>query len=89
MCVRRREFSSYGDVYKRQVITQTSFETGMGYGAQFWGCTKKSNIKIIQTFQNKVPRSTVDAPWYARKDDSHRDLKIPMVTDVIKRFAAK
>jgi hypothetical protein len=32
------------------------------YGAQLWGCTKKSNIKIIQTFQNKVLRCIVNAP---------------------------
>lgn len=24
------------------------------YGLQRWGCTKKTNIKITQTFQNRV-----------------------------------
>ena len=59
------------------------------YGIQLWGCTKKSNIKIIQTFQNKVLRCIVKAPWYIRNEDIHRDLKVPMVEDEIKRFASK
>lgn len=32
------------------------------YGIQLWGCTKATNIKIIQTFQNKVLRGIVNAP---------------------------
>ena len=45
---------------------------------------------MIQTFQNKVFRSTVvSAPWYVRNDGIHRNLKIPIVIDKIKRFAAK
>ena len=59
------------------------------YGAQLWGCTKESNIKIIQTFQNKVLRCIVNAPWYIRNKDIHRDLKIPMVAEEIHKFAAK
>lgn len=59
------------------------------YGIQLWGCTKKSNIKIIQTFQNKVLRSIVNAPWYIRNEDIHRDLNVPMVEDEVKRFACK
>lgn len=59
------------------------------YGIQLWGCTKKTNSKIIQTFQNKVLRSIVNAPWYIRNDDLHRDLKIETVSEVVKNFATK
>lgn len=59
------------------------------YGIQLWGCTKETNIRIIQTFQNKVLRNMVNAPWYVRNQDIHRDLGIPMVTEEIKRFAGK
>lgn len=45
------------------------------YGIQLWGCTKKTNVNIIQTFQNKVLRCIVRAPWYIRNDDLHRDLR--------------
>ena len=59
------------------------------YGIQLWGCANDSNIKIIQTFQNKVLRSIVNAPWYVRNSDLHRDLHIPTVKEEIKKFAGK
>ena len=59
------------------------------YGIQLWGCTKASNIKPIETFQNKVLRNIVNAPWYIRNSDLQRDLGIPNVESEIKRFAAK
>lgn len=59
------------------------------YGIQLWGCARNSNIKPIQTFQNKVLRNIVDAPWYVRNSDLHRDLNIPTVKDEIKRFAGR
>ena len=59
------------------------------YGIQLWGCTKPSNIAIIQRFQNKVLRAIFNAPWYVRNVDLHRDLKMEMVTAEIKRFARK
>lgn len=59
------------------------------YGIQLWGCTKKSNIQAIQTVQNKVLRGIVNAPWYVRNSDIHRDLKVDEVTDVIYNFAIK
>jgi hypothetical protein len=50
------------------------------YGAQLRGCSKPSNINIIQIFQNKVLRGIVDAPWYVRNSDLHRDLNVESVT---------
>ena len=49
------------------------------YDIQLWGCTKPSNTAIIQRFQNNVLRNTVDAPWYVRNADCHRDLKLETV----------
>lgn len=57
------------------------------YGIQLWGCTKPSNIQIIQRFQNKVLRNIVNAPWYIRNTDIHRDLKVEDVESEIKKFA--
>jgi hypothetical protein len=51
------------------------------YGTQQWGCTRQSNTDIIQRFQNKVLRNMVDAPWYIRNADLHRDLQMEMVTN--------
>ena len=59
------------------------------YGIQLWGCTKPSNTAVIQRFQNKVLRNIVDAPWYVRNADLHRDLKMEMVTAETRRFDRK
>ena len=59
------------------------------YGIQLWGCTKQSNIDIIQRFQNKVLRNIVDAGWYIRNADLHRDLQMKTVTNEIANFAKK
>jgi hypothetical protein len=56
------------------------------YGIQLWGCTTDSNIQVIQRFQNKVLKCIVNAPWYVRNNDLHRDLRIEMVTDIIVKF---
>ncbi|KAI5720084.1 hypothetical protein M8J77_001627 [Diaphorina citri] len=57
------------------------------YGIQLWGCTCETTIYIIQRFQNKVLRSIVDAPWYIRNDNLHRDLCVETVKEVIKKAA--
>jgi len=59
------------------------------YGIQLWGCTKQSNINIIQRFQNKVLRNMVNAPWYVTNSDLHRDLQVNVVSSEIQRFAQK
>jgi hypothetical protein len=53
------------------------------------GMHEPSNTAIIQRFQNKVLRNTVDAPRYVRKADFHRDLKMETVTAETRRFARK
>jgi hypothetical protein len=58
-------------------------------GIQLWGCTKQSNINIIQGFQNKVLTNMVSAPWYVRNNDLHRDLQVNVVSSEIQRFAQK
>ena len=57
------------------------------YDIQLWARSNQHNIKIIQTFQNKVHRTIVNAPWYCRNADLHRDLGIPYVSEVIKKYA--
>ena len=46
---------------------------------QLLGCTKQSNADVIQRFQNKVLRNIVDATWYTRNADLHRDHQMEMV----------
>lgn len=59
------------------------------YGIELWGCTKKTNVTTIQTFQNKVLRCIVDAPWYIRNDNLHRDLKMETVYEETTKNAKK
>jgi hypothetical protein len=71
--------------YNKLVLYKQILKPVWTYGIQLWGCTKPINIAIIQRFQNKVLRAIVNAPWYVRNVDFHRDLK----TAEIKRFARK
>lgn len=59
------------------------------YGIQLWGCAVKCHIKSIQTFQNRVIRNAVNAPWFIRNADLHRDQGIPMVHEVLSKLASK
>lgn len=59
------------------------------YGIQLWGCSKKTNVQIIQKTQNKILRTIVNAPWYIRNEDLHRDLGINTVIEETKRHAQK
>ena len=53
-----------------------------------WGCTSASNLKIIQTFQNKVLRTIVNVPLFVHTADLHRDLGIDKVSKEILKFVA-
>lgn len=57
------------------------------YGVQLWGCASKTNIERIQRSQNKILRDIVNAPWFIRNRDIHRDLKIPTIEDEIRKTA--
>jgi hypothetical protein len=46
-------------------------------------------MNIIQRFQNKLLRHMVNAHWYIRNNDLHRDLQVDVVTSEIQRFAQK
>jgi hypothetical protein len=76
-------------LYGKTLIYNQIIKPTWLYGIQLWGCTKDSNIRMIQTFQNKVLRTMVNAPWYVRNADIRRDLGIPTIKEEIKRFAMK
>jgi hypothetical protein len=43
----------------------------------------------MKIFQKKVIRNIVDAHWYIRNADLHRDLQLEMVTNEIGKLAKK
>jgi hypothetical protein len=57
------------------------------YGIQLWGCTKSSNIKVLQRFQSNVLRSITNAQCYVSNLTLHKDLQIPLVTEEIKKYS--
>lgn len=75
-------------VHNKLLVYKQILQPVWTYGSQLWGCASKSNIEIIQRFQNRVLRNVVDAPWYTRNSDLHRDLEIDTVTQTISKFAS-
>jgi len=59
------------------------------YGIPLWGTASNSNIEILQSFQNKVIRSIVNAPRYVPNTTLHTDLQIPTVKAEITNFSTK
>jgi hypothetical protein len=48
-----------------------------------------SNIEILERFQSKALRMTVDAPWYVPNTVIRRDLQIPKVKEEIRRYSSQ
>lgn len=59
------------------------------YGIQLWGSAAKSNLEILQRFQNKVLRIIVDAPWFVTNSVIHKDLNISSIEEEITRYSQK
>jgi hypothetical protein len=59
------------------------------YGIQLWGTASTSNIEILERFQSKALRMTVDAPRYVPNTANQRDLQTPTVTEEIRRYSSQ
>ena len=59
------------------------------YGCSVWGQASNTQIKRVQTQQNRVLRMITNAPWFVRNDVIHRDLDVPKVEDVIKESMSR
>ena len=53
------------------------------------GTASNSNIEILQRYQNKVLRATVNAPWYISNKVLHADLKVPTIREEITKSSIK
>lgn len=76
-------------IYNKLLLYKQLLQPIWAYGIQLWGCAADSNIKVVQQFQNKVIRHAINAPWYVRDSDLHRDLGIKTVDTIIKEAAKK
>lgn len=59
------------DLHNKLLIYKPILKLIWTYGIQLWGYAKKTNIKIILTFQKEVLRNILNAPWYISNDDFH------------------
>jgi hypothetical protein len=59
------------------------------YGIQLWGTASTSNIEILERFQSKTLRVTVDAPLYMPNTVIRRDLHIPTVKQEIQCYSSQ
>jgi hypothetical protein len=48
-----------------------------------------SNMEILEHFQWKALRMTVDVPWYVPNTVIQRDLQIPTVKEEIRRYSSQ
>ncbi|BES90539.1 Retrotransposon protein [Nesidiocoris tenuis] len=67
---------------KRQIYLTTIRPIWL-YGCQIWGSASSSQIRRVQTFQNRALRMISGAPWYVRNTQLHRDLQVPEVLEVL------
>jgi uncharacterized protein YeeX (DUF496 family) len=79
--------SSELSVHNKLTLYKRVIRPVWSYGIQLWGCASDSNIQVIHRYQNKVLKCIVNASWYVRNSDLHRDLGIETVTDIIAKFA--
>ncbi|BES99548.1 Reverse transcriptase (RNA-dependent DNA polymerase) [Nesidiocoris tenuis] len=59
------------------------------FGCAIWSSASDSQIKRVQTLQNRVLRIITGAPWYIRNKNLHRDLDVPEVSEVLRETCCK
>jgi hypothetical protein len=59
------------------------------YGIQPWGTASTSKIEILERFQSKALRMTVEAPRYVPNTFIRRDLQTPTVKEEIRRYSSQ
>jgi hypothetical protein len=74
-------------IYNKLMLYEQVLKPIWTYDIQLWGCTSQSNRNIIQRFQNRIIRGIVDASWYIRNDNFHKDLDMESVDSVIRKYA--
>jgi hypothetical protein len=60
------------------------------YGCAVWGLSiSAKKLQKLQIFQNKILRITVNAPWFVRNNQLHRDLGIDSISAFIQNCTTK
>jgi hypothetical protein len=61
---------------RKLLVYKTIVKPIWTYGIQLWRTASISNIEILERFQSKTLRVTVDEPWYVPNIVFRRDLQI-------------
>lgn len=56
------------------------------YACPVWSNSSTSNMRKIQTLQNKLLRISVNAPWFVRNEELHKDLNVPTIREFIRKL---
>jgi hypothetical protein len=82
-------FRSNLSIENALLIYKTILKPIWTYGPPLWRTVSNSNIKILQRYQNKVLRATVNAPRYISDKVLHKDLKVPTIREEITKLNIK
>lgn len=77
------------DLRNKLLLYKTVIRPIMTYAAPAWGYAAPTHIKKLQTVQNKILRTIVNAPWFVRNRNIHEDLQMISIQDFIREAAAK
>ena len=58
----------------KKLIIQSVIRPILNYGSTVGGYAAKTHINRIVSIENKTLRMSVNAPWYVRNVDIHRDI---------------
>lgn len=53
------------------------------YGAPSWGLAAHKHFHKLQTTQNRILRTCLNAQWYIRNTTIHRDTNLPTITELV------
>lgn len=77
------------DINTKLRIIKAVARPQLTYGSVAWGYAAKNHIKRIQSTEDKYLRWAIDAPWFVRNIQIHRDLKWDRITDFMKKKAER
>jgi reverse transcriptase-like protein/endonuclease/exonuclease/phosphatase family protein len=71
------------------LLYKSTIQPIMSYASVAWGYAARSHINTLQSFENRIIRNAVNAPWYVRNSQIRREFKISDFQTVIKDRAKK
>jgi hypothetical protein len=71
------------------LLCKTILKPTWTYGIELWGTASTSNKEILERFQSKAMRITLDAPWYVPNMVIRRDLQTPTVKEEISHYSSQ